>query len=231
MPPQIQQPPSANQGMMSLIVALLILNAAGFLLLSIQFIAPKQQVTVVSTGNINAKLDAIQAKLASFQAQQQETVPVTGQPTNTDQNAATGDVAYTSWGLKFSYPQGFSVALIDDSFVQGQKSVRITSQKGDLFLPGGVGGQPGPNQFASGYRMIINQIDAQHDVVAGARLLDTSNPLVKKIGFVCDGVGCPNAKYLVTTSKNTRYVIEVMATSDYKNVDAVSSAIIATISE
>jgi hypothetical protein len=54
---------------MSLIVALLILNAAGFLLLSIQFLAPKQSVLVVSTGGINAKLDAIQAKLASFEAQ------------------------------------------------------------------------------------------------------------------------------------------------------------------
>ncbi len=76
MPPSpSQQPVSANQGLMSLVVALLVLNAAGFLLLSIQFIAPKQQVAVVSTATINSKLDAIQAKLASFQAQVKPTSP------------------------------------------------------------------------------------------------------------------------------------------------------------
>ncbi len=69
-PARMPAPPlSANQALMSLIVALLILNAAGFLLLSVQFLAPKQSVLVVSTGGINAKLDAIQAKLASFEAQ------------------------------------------------------------------------------------------------------------------------------------------------------------------
>jgi len=67
MPSKITSPLS-TQAILTFIVGLLALNAIGILMLSIQ-VSSKQPTVVIMSHSVESKLDAIQAKLASFQAQ------------------------------------------------------------------------------------------------------------------------------------------------------------------
>jgi hypothetical protein len=67
-PSKSAQSSLSTQAMMTFIVVLLALNAVGILFLSIQF-SMKQPVVVMMSSSVESKIDAISAKLASFQAQ------------------------------------------------------------------------------------------------------------------------------------------------------------------
>lgn len=136
---------------------------------------------------------------------------------------------YTGWDLKFSYPETFSVAKYEDEFQSGQTNIRLTSKPGKLFLSAGGPARPGRDEFTLGYEMTIAKFIPGQDPVGDTPLAATSNPLVKEIKFVRDGVGYDLAQYIVKTRKGS-YLIRVNA-NDYEWSATDTEGIINTIRE
>lgn len=136
---------------------------------------------------------------------------------------------YSGWDLSVGYPATFFVAKYDDEFQSGQTNLRITSQQGTLFRSSGGPATPKSNEFTTGYEMTIAKIIPGQDPVGSSKLEMTSNALVKKINFECDGAGCDNDQYLVTTTKG-KYLIRVNYVG-YDNANSVTNYIINSIKE
>ncbi len=136
---------------------------------------------------------------------------------------------YSDWDLSLSYPATFYVEKYNDEFQSGQTNLRITSQKGSLFRSAGGPATPKSNEFSNGYEMTIAKLIPGQDPVGSSKLEMTNNALVKKINFECDGAGCDNDQYLVSTKKG-QYLIRVNY-SGYNQANSATDHIINSIKE
>ena len=136
--------------------------------------------------------------------------PTTTTPSSNGTANETGYNSYSGWDLAFEYPKTFFVTKYADEFRNNQINLRITSQKGKLFRTAGGPAQPQKDEFTSGYEMdIVKVMDAQETVNAvHGQLVLTANPLIKRIDFTCDGAGCDQGQYLITSRKGT-YLIRL----------------------
>lgn len=136
---------------------------------------------------------------------------------------------YSEWDLSVGYPTNFYAEKYNDEFQSGQTNLRITSQRGSLFRSAGGPGTPKSNEFSTGYEMTIAKLIPGQDPVGSSKLEMTNNTFVKKINFECDGAGCDNDQYLVSTKKG-QYIIRVNY-SGYDHANSVTNYIINSIKE
>ncbi len=173
---------------------------------------------------------AIEGAYLQAQIQQIKTSIVKLSRGEAAKSVANADVQiYTDWDLTLTAPKGFSIVQYDDELTEGQKNLRLTSRPGKLFLTAGGPATPKATDFTSGYQMVIEEIDSVSDVVGDADLVKTTNPLVQKIDFICDGAGCPDAKYLITSGAKS-YLVAVNFV-DYANSAQTTQDIISSIAE
>jgi len=217
----------------AMIVALTVMCAVGFFVLYFKSELDVQQ-TGQEIGIIRSQLENNIVRKSGYHQGMTTMEGTKDEPSDYASSADIEYVAFNGWDLAFKYPKDRFVALVDDSYVSGQKDVRITSSEGSLFLSGGVGDDPQPGQFTQGYQITLWKLSPEQNPVGkDARLEATQNPLVKRINFICDGAGCPYERYLITT-KHGRYQMDVQTSDPLHHTGELTidlEGIIPTISE
>lgn len=138
--------------------------------------------------------------------------------TTSKPSTETKDTGTYTWNsLQFKYPKGWFITTYDDSFVQDQKNLRVTSAEGELRLGGGPG-RVGTVYFLEGFQADIRLLTTGQNL---GKMGSTEFPKVQKVIEECVDAGCPSAQYIYT-SDDGAYIITI----DYVGSDAVNQPII-----
>lgn len=189
--------------------------------------------------NTNNTLSTIANRLMVVEKQvQQESVKTTsttatteaGAPCKGDCDAGVVEYKDYKWDFSFKYPEDYFVVAMNDLDGSGRKGLIVTSQKGRLFLSSGGPAKPTAGQFVSGAEMRIEKLDNETILLDSTgdskqKIIKTNNPLVVEFEDPCDGAGCPDKKYIITT-KAGGYLASIWLTKD-----SDMEAILQTITE